>query len=195
MCRRGTNPYESPKTNGATGDISERPTVQLSGCLTVANFFAAHRLNTRGYWPRLVLGLGVLGTFSIFLVAISVSSRPYSPQASNTLLMVACLLIPLLLGVPLLWRRLRLHHYASKRYGAFAHLELVFSFSGVASTTANSKTEYEWDAFSGYRSGDSVMLMYFANSDQSLIVARDMLRDPGQWLNLYELIESRLPRT
>lgn len=69
----------------------------------------AHRLATRGFWQRIVLVISMVSVFAIVPIAIAVSSRRYSPNASNVILLVACVIIPALMIAPFLVGRFRRH--------------------------------------------------------------------------------------
>jgi hypothetical protein len=168
-------------------------TFVLSGCLTVEDAKAAHRLATRGFWPRVVLAVVVISVVLTVLTAIAVSSRPYSPQASNTILLVTCVLFPALLIATYLWGRFRLRRFARQQYGMFAPTRSTFSPEKIVTESDGAKSELDWSLFSDSRIGESVALLAFKNSARHLILARSKLQPPGEWAAFVGLIESRLP--
>ena len=178
---------EIPKTRATDDPIT------LSGCLLVADALAARRLATRGFWRRIVVGVGIVAVFSLILIAIGVSSRPYSPKAANVMYFVAGVLFPAILVVPFLWNRFTLHRYANRKYGLFAPTKSVFSSERFMSTSENANFECRWDTFAGYRSNKVVTLLFFANSNSYLIVARSKCKDASEWGRLRSLIASKLP--
>ena len=188
-----TNPYESPNMGMDVAPVASDRTFTLRGCLTVADARAAHRLATRGFWPRVILANAILAVFSIGLAAVAVSSRPSAPQASNVMLLFAC-------GVPGLFMlryvrgHIRLRQLAQRQYGVFALTQSTFSTDRITATSENAKSEYEWPLFSGFRANDSIALLFFANSKQDMIVARGKLQPPDDWPALLRLLESKLPR-
>lgn len=161
----------------------------LSGCLTVEDALAAHRLATRGFWPRLVFAISIISVFSIVLIAIAVSSRQYSPGAANVMLLVACVIFPALLIVPFLVGRLRLRRFAQNQLGMFAPTKSTFSPAGIVATSANAKTEFEWLLFSHCVSNDSVAIVYYQDSKQHLILARSKLETPDDWESFVSMIQ------
>jgi hypothetical protein len=193
MLASESNPYHAP---GCDDSPLAQSTVEteftLSGCLTVEDAHAAHRLSTRGYWPRIALASLVVVTFSIVLIAIAVSSRPYSPQAANVMLLVACVILPALLGVPIAIGRFRLHRFARRRFGMFAPTHTTFTFSKIVSTSEDARSELQWGLFSRCIANETVAIMYFKNANQCLILARQKLKDPSQWESLLSLIQTRL---
>lgn len=183
-----SNPYQPPQPHRVGGESSGDNFV-LSGCLTVEDALAAHRLTTRGFWPRIVLAVSIIFVFSIVLIAIAVSSRPYSPDASNVMLLVACVIFPALLIVPFLVGRIRLRRFARNKLGMFAPTHSTFSPAGIVATAANAKTELEWPLFSHCVSNESVAVVFYQNSKQHLILARSKLEPPGDWESFVSMIQ------
>ncbi|MEC8558365.1 MAG: hypothetical protein VXZ82_25450 [Planctomycetota bacterium] len=60
------------------------------------------------------------------------STRPYSPQAANTIVMVVCVGFPLFLCVPVLIQNWQLRKRAHERMGEFQPIEAKLSRSGVS---------------------------------------------------------------
>jgi ABC-type multidrug transport system fused ATPase/permease subunit len=182
------NPYQPPNSPAA-GDGLSGDTFVLSGCLTVQDALAAHRLATRGFWPRIVLAISIISVFSIVLIAIAVSSWPYSPGAAHIMLLVACVIFPALVIVPFLIGRFRLRRFARNKLGMFAPTRSTFSPAGIIATSANAKTELEWPLFSHCVSNDTVALLYYQNSKQHLILARSKLESSGDWESFVSMIQ------
>jgi len=193
MTTPSSNPYESPRGNDSPlWQSSIEGEFVLSGCLTVDDALSAHKLATRGYWPRMAIAGAIVITFSCILIAIAVSSRPYSPQASNVMFLVACVIFPALLVVPIAIGRFRMHRFARNRFGMFAPTHATFSKLKIVSTSEDATTELQWGAFSRCISNATVAIMYLKNSNQHVIVARRKLKDPSQWDGLLLLIQTQL---
>ncbi|MHB0958936.1 MAG: hypothetical protein ACYC0X_26655 [Pirellulaceae bacterium] len=174
------------------GSLPERDTeFVLSGCLTVNDAIQAHRLATRGFWPRATLAILIVAVFVIILFAVAVSSRPYSPEASNVMLLVACVILPAILIIRYAVGRLRLHRFARTGYGMFAPTHSTFSPTKILTTSDGAKAEFDWSVFSHYVSNEAVALVYFKNSKQHLIVARTKLDDPNRWDDFVSMIRSQ----
>ena len=190
-----SNPYQPPSYDGPplAHSVSDTEFV-LSGCLTVDDALTAHRLAIGGFWPRIALVAMIVVTFSAVLISIAVSSRPYSPQAANVMLLVACVFLPALLVVPIAIGRLRLHRFARKQFGMFAPTHSTFSSSTIVFISENAKSELEWGLFSKCIANETVAIMYFRNANQYLILARQKLKDPSQWDALVSMIRARLGR-
>lgn len=193
MSTPSLNPYESPRYVDSPVDQSAGAgEFVMSGCMTVDDALAVHRLATRGYWLRIALVVLLILSFSIVLNAIAVSSRPYSPQASNVLFLVACVILPGLLLVPVAISRYRLYRLARNRFGIFAPTHTVFSAASIVSKSENAMSQLQWEAFSRCISNETVAIIYFKNSNQFLILARRKLENPSQWDSLLSLIKRRL---
>jgi len=193
MSTAASNPYEPPRcVNSALATPNYDVEFVLSGCLTVDDALSAHRLANRGYWPRIATGGLIVVVFSSVLIAVAVSSRPYSPQAANVMFLVACVIIPALLIVPIAIGRYRMHKFARQRFGMFAPIHATFSPSKITSKSEDATTELQWGAFSGCISNESVAIIYLKDSNQYVIVARRKLKDPSQWDALLLLIQTQL---
>jgi hypothetical protein len=193
MLASESNPYEPPRCDDSpTAQSAGDSEFVLSGCLTVDDALAAHRLATRGYRPRIALAAMIVVTFSIVLIAIAVSARPYSLQAANVMLLVACVILPALLAVPITIGRYRMHRFARNRFGIFAPTHSTFSPSKIVSTSEDAKSELQWGLFSRCIANDTVAIIYFKNANQYLILARQKLKDPSQWDALLFLIQTSL---
>ena len=164
----------------------------LTGCLTVADAIAAHRLATRGFWPRVALVILIGSAFSLVVIALAVSSRPYSADASNTMLLVGCVVIPGFMCMPVLIGRMRLRRFARKRYGMFAPTRSTITSVGIVTTSENAKAELEWPFFSHCVANDSIAVLFYENSKQYLILARSKLKFPEHWESLVWMIRDRL---
>lgn len=164
----------------------------LTGCLTVADAIAAHRLATRGFWPQVALVILIGSAFSLVVIALGVSSRPYSADASNTMLLVGCVVIPGFKCMPVLIGRMRLRRFARKRYGMFAPTHSTITSAGIVTTSENAKAELEWLCFSHCVTNDSVAVLFFRNSKQYLILTRSKLKSPEHWESLVWMVRDRL---
>ena len=174
------NPYESPTCDASAALAGDESEFVLTGCLTVEDAIAAHRLATRGFWTRLTLAVLIVAVSSIVLVAVAVSSRPYSVGPSIVMTFVACVLLPSLLIVPFVVGRVRLHRLARKQFGMFAPTHSTFSPSRVVTTSSNAKTELEWALFSHCVANDTIAILFLKNSNQNLVLARSKLQCPGR---------------
>lgn len=205
-----TNPYESPnieryesmKVEPLSRPGSSGATFTLSGCLTVADAIAAHRLATRGprHRPLVVIAIMVafsIAVFSVILIALSISFRPYGPQASNAFLLTAFVLVALL-AIPIVREirgRIRMRAFARRQFGLFAPTETVFTAEKIVSASDNAKSEFEWPLFSSFRANETVALLFFADSKNHLILARSKLPVLDEWPSFLALIESKLGDT
>lgn len=79
----------------------------FSGSPTFGDIRAAKRLIAPGYGRKVAVLCGAILVFAILLLAVAVSTRPYSPQAANTIFVVVCVGFPLLLCVPVLIQNLQ----------------------------------------------------------------------------------------
>ena len=193
MCDADPSPNQPPSCNDSPVAQSVVGTeFVMSGCLTVDDAIAAHRLATRGFWPRIALSALIVVTFSAVLVAVSVSSRPYSPQAANVMLFIACVIFPALIVVPLAIDRFRLRRFARKRYGIFAPTHSRFSLSNIVITSEDAKSELQWGLFSCCIANETVAIMYFKNANQYMILAKQKLEDPSHWGAFLLMLQSRL---
>lgn len=193
MLASESNPYQPPPPEGLPASQSIEDTeFVLSGCLTLGDALAANRLATRGFWALIALSLLTAITFSIVLIAVAVSSRPYSPEAANVILLVACMIFPLLFAVPYAIGLFRLHRFARKHFGIFAPTQSTFSSSKIVCRSESARSEFEWSFFSRCIANESVALLYFKNSNQFLILARQKLNDPSQWNEFLSMIQSQL---
>ena len=188
------NPYESPTCDSSAAVADDESEFVLEGCLTVEDAIAAHRLATRGFWTRLTLAVLIVAVSSVVLVAVAVSSRPYSVGPSNVMTFVACVLLPSLLIVPFVVGRVRLHRLARKQFGMFAPTHSTFSPSRVVTTSSNAKTELEWALFSHCVANDTIAILFLKNSNQILVLARSKLQCPGRWGAFISLIQTQLAR-
>lgn len=190
------NPSEPPANDGSPAlERDGDSAFVLSGCLTVADALAAHRLATRGDWLGRALRVVALATFLVICIAIAVWARPISPEKSNTILLGGCVIFPALLFAIHAMGRVRLHRYARKQFGMFAPTHSTFSRSKIVSTTKDSKTEVYWRRFSHCISNDTVAILYFKNSKMFLIIPRQKLANPLQWDALVSMIQDQLRRT
>jgi hypothetical protein len=187
------NPYESPQCESSRAVVRDDSEFVLAGCLTVEDAIAAHRLATRGFWPRLTLAVLIFAAFSAVLLAVAMSSRPYSVGASNVFLFVACV-FPGVLLAPVVLGRVRLHRLARKQFGMFAPTHSTFSPSGVVTTSRNAKSELQWAFFSHCRANDTVAILFLKNSNGHLILARRKLQCPADWEPFISLIQRQLAR-
>jgi hypothetical protein len=163
----------------------------LSGRLTVHDAVRAHRLAARSYCLCAMFAILIVAVFAIVLIAVAISSRPYSPEASNVLFLVACVILPAILMIWYAVGRLRLHRSASTGYGMFAPTHSTFSPARIIITSDGAKAELDWSAFSHYVSNDAVALMYFKNSKGYLILARTKLADPNEWDGFLSMIRDQ----
>lgn len=187
-----TNPFKPHRHDGSPLNAEGNHEYVLAGCLTVDDALSSHRLATRGYWPRISLAVLVITTFSIVLIAIAVSSRPYSAGASNVMLLVACLIFPALLLVPMVVLRLRLYRFARRQFGMFAPTYTTFSPSKIVATSENSRSELQWSLFSHCVANEIVALVFFKNSKNYMILARKKLKDPAQWNSFVSMVQHQL---
>lgn len=193
-----TNPYESPNAEQLPISDPSGESFTLSGCLTVADSIAAHRLVTYGSWYRVILAIAVVflfsvSVFAIVLIALAVSFRPYGPQTSNAFLLTAIILVALLV-VPSVRGRLQLRSFARRQFGMFAPTESVFTAEKIVTASDSAKSEFEWSLFSGFRANETIALLFFYKSKQHLILARSKLQNSNEWPSLLALIESRLTK-
>lgn len=192
MDAQDENPYEPPATEARTANVPTDAEFVLSGCLTVSDAMAARRLAMPWRVPGLILLLAVLGAFCVVLITIGVSSRRYSPQASNVILLVGCILLPATPVGMYLFVRLRLHRFARRRYGMFAPTRSTVSATRIVTKSENASAEIEWSAFSRFVANDSIALLFYENSNQLLILARSKLQPPADWTDLVTLVQSKL---
>jgi uncharacterized membrane protein YhaH (DUF805 family) len=163
----------------------------LSGRLTVHDAVRAHRLAARGYWPYAMIAILIIAVFAIILIAVAISSRSYSPEASNVMFLVACVILPAILMIWYAVGRLRLHRFARTGYGMFAPTHSTFSPARIIITSDGAKAELDWSVFSHYVSSDAVALVYFKNSKGYLILARTKLADPNEWDGFLSMIRGQ----
>lgn len=193
MTSTQSNPAQPPNdADLACAESAGGSEFVLSGCLTVDDALAAHRLANRGYRPWVALAVVIIVTFTIVVIAVAVSSRPYSPHAANVMLLVACVIFPALLLVPIAIGRFRLHQVARSRLGMFAPTHTTISSSKILLTTENLKSELQWGLFSHCIANETVAILYLKNSNQSLILARQKLKDSSRWSEFLAIIQSQL---
>lgn len=186
MADENPNPYQPPQSNGAIQNSLSNvepadSTYVLSGCLTVKDVLAVNRLITHRFWPRLIFAALLISVFTIVLIAVAVSSRPFSQEASNVMLLVACVIIPALIVTPLLFKRWRLHRFARNQYGLFAPSNTTFSTAGIVAKSEGAKAEMQWALFSHCIANDSVAVLVYKNSNQILVLGKSTLITPDRW--------------
>ncbi len=104
----------------------------FSGSPTLGEICAAKRLIASGCGRKVAVLCGAILVFAILLLSVAVSTRPYSPQAANTIFVVVCVGFPLLLCVPVLIQNLQRRTRARERTGEFQPIEAKPSCSGVS---------------------------------------------------------------
>ena len=180
----------SPPPEGA-GDAE----FVLSGCMTLADALAAHRLAARGYWLRRTVRLLALASFLGIWITIAVSARYISPETSNEMLLGACVLFPAVLFAIHTVGRVRLRRMARKQLGQFAPTHSTFSRSKIVLTPENARLELQWGTFDRCFSNETVAILYFKNTKIFLIIPRQKLADPSQWDPFISMIRTQLRRT
>lgn len=183
---------EAARHDSSVSSTNERNEFLFAGVLTVEDVLSAHRLATRGWAGRFAIAVLIVIVFSLVLFAIAVSSTPYSPQAARVMFLVACVVFPALLIVPIVRERLQLNRLARKQSGLFAPTSSAFSPTGIVITDEDARTEIRWRLFSHCVSNESVALLFFRDSKQYLIVARRKLKDPQMWSLFLTMVQAQL---
>lgn len=167
--------------------------IVLSGHMTVSDAIAAHRLRYRARRYLVVLVAAITTAFVAVLIAVAVSTRPYSAESANIKFAVACFIFGALVCMPFAVDRYRLRKLARNKLGIFANTHTTFSLERITPTVSHATLELEWPVFSAYRANDTVALLFFAGSNTHWIVARSKLSDASEGPELIALIESKLP--
>ena len=131
-------------------------------------------------------------TFSLVILAMAVTSRPYSPEASNRMMLVVCVLFPVLIAIPLVRSRLILHSMARKKLDVFSPTQTTISKSGLKISDEHSTTEINWSAFKSWRANHTVAILFFTSSGY-LLIARQKLDNRDEWEGLIGLIRGHVP--
>lgn len=186
------NPYEAPKYDATPSTaIGSESEFVLTGRLTVDDVVRAQRLATRYFWLRCILLILPGGVFTIGLIAMAVSARPYSPQASNQILLVACVILPTVVAIPIVFRRVHLHRIARKKIGVFADFFKKFTPERIVVVSANAKVELKWATFSRCAANDKLAVLFFAHSKTRLILSRDQMKKPESWDAFVSMMQSQ----
>lgn len=175
------NPYQPPSTAHEFEPPSASDVFTLEGCLTLRDYQAAARLATPWRWPRFIFVIAGSSVFSLVFLVIG-----FSAQESKAL--VIALALPAIELLVYGWEKIRLRKAARRQFGVFARTHAVVSTAKIVSSSEGGKSELEWTFFSKIKFDENVLLLYFRNSPQYLILARSKLANPAEWPALVNLV-------
>lgn len=173
------NPYAAPHAEVCKNEepvpLSDQ-TFILRGSLDLAEVNEAKGLANRGF-------------FTVFAVAVA--------AMVSLVLALVSVLIPL--GILLFvvarntWRNHVQQEDARNRRGIFAPSEIFIASENIVRNKADDVQEFAWSNFFGFRSNTTVAILLLRYSPGYLILARTQLVD-GQWFDLLQMLQSRLPK-
>ena len=70
----------------------------------------------------------------------------------------------------------------------------TFSAEKIETSSAVSKSEYAWEAFSGYRAGQSVIVIVSKIGSIHMVIAQSKTQSLSDWSGLLALVQTKLPR-
>lgn len=97
-------------------------------------------------------------------------------------------IVPLVYVLAQEWK---LRKLARRQHGIFAPTETTFSIFGISSVAGGENAELPWSVFRGCRHNHEVLIVFYANSPNYFIVARQKLVG-DDWLGLVNLIRSQV---
>lgn len=165
--------------------------VTLSGCLTETDVRHAHRLAAKSWKYRVWLSIAVMVVFVLVFVAVAVSSRPYSPEASNRILFAVCVFYPAILFVPWIRSRVKLRKLLRTKPDAFHPYETTMDSEGVKMKDGTSESKFAWEAFTRFRASESMCLLYWKDSPHYCMIRQSRFPDSESWEAFLGFVQSR----
>ncbi len=167
------------------------PTIDLSGCMTEADLLHAYRLAGQPWRYRLWLSIGVIAVFILVFIAVAVSTRPYSQEASNRILFAVCIFLPAILLVPYIRSRVALRRLLGAHPDALHPYETTIDADGVRMKADASESRIAWDAFTKFRASDTMCLLYWKEGPNYAMISKSRFPDLESWDAFLNFVKSR----
>jgi hypothetical protein len=194
-------PYQSPQEDEPPSEIpvtdqnGHVPIRLIVGRMSLSDFYHAHRLAIRFYWLRVLVIYGLAAAYVSIFVAIAISARPFSPEASNRILTTVLLVLPLVVALPLALNRLKVWRLWRQRRGIFAEVQSTIAEDGITMQwkKLGISSHYPWDAFASFRLSNRVAVVYVKTQGiEYVIVSRARFAQEQEWEAFVQLFKEKL---
>lgn len=194
MSAMNDNPYSAPqerKTSELPAGSALPHDVLLSGSMSIRDVLNTQILILRKRWFYAAVTLTIYVAFVLVL-----SMFPGGSMFGNTFLLLGLVIMPAILPLTILLVYGRLKRDADRKQGIFAVTESRLTNAGIHTKIAGKEdaVTIEWSAFSSFLASPQVVLLFLAESNDHLILARSKLVNEDDWQVLQSFFAARFAR-